>query len=62
VITRVAVKKREELAFGHGIDHFVNTGKAKGVFRIVFVEINIINTHSPFIILFPCKHWIGKSI
>jgi hypothetical protein len=62
VITRVAVEERRKFVVGRRVDHFVDTRETKGVFRTVFVEINVINAHSPFIILFSYKYWIGKPI
>ena len=33
--------------------------QAEGVFRAVFVEISVINAHSPFLILFAYKNRVG---
>jgi hypothetical protein len=62
VITRVALKEREKFTSSHRVDHLVDTRETEGVLRIVFVKIGVINAHSPFIILFPYKYWIGKPI
>jgi len=32
------------------------------IFRTVFIEISVINTHSPFIVLFSYKDRIGEPI
>ena len=52
MITRVTIKDGEQFAAGGGVYNLVYPRQAEGVFRVVFVEISIINTHSPFFILF----------
>jgi hypothetical protein len=36
--------------------------QTEGVLRAVFVEIGVINVHSPFIILFSNKNQVGKPL
>jgi len=55
VIARVTVEEGEEFTAGGGVYSLVYPGQAKGVFRAVFVEINVINAHSPFFILFQTR-------
>jgi hypothetical protein len=52
VITRVVVEEREKFASGRRVNHLVDTRETKGILRIVFVKIGVINTHSPFIFFF----------
>jgi hypothetical protein len=52
VITRIAVDERKKIASGRRFDHLVNVRETEGILRTVFVKISVINTHSPFIILF----------
>ena len=52
MIARVTVKEGEQFAASGGVYNLVYPRQAEGVFRVVFVKISIINTHSPFFILF----------
>ena len=52
MIAGVTVKEGEQFAASGGVYNLVYLRQAKGVFRAVFVKISIINTHSPFFILF----------
>ena len=56
VIAGVTVKEGEQFIAGGGVYNLVYPRQAKGVFRAVFVNISIINTHSPFFILFSNKN------
>ena len=51
VITEVIVKEGEQFAAGGGVYKLVYPRQTEGVFRAVFVEIGVINKHSPFFIL-----------
>jgi hypothetical protein len=51
VITRVAVEEREQDAASHRGDDLINAWEREGILRAVFVEINVIHTHPPFIII-----------
>ena len=59
MVAGVTVKKGEQFAAGGGVYNLVYSRWAKGVFRAVFVKISIINTHSPFFILFLNKNRIS---
>ena len=52
MIARVTVKEGEQFAAGGGVYNLVYPRQNEGVFRAVFVKISVINTHSPFFILF----------
>ena len=52
MIAGVTVKKGEQFAASSGVYNLVYPRQAERVFRAVFVKISIINTHSPFFILF----------
>ena len=52
MIPRITVKEGEQFASSSGVYNLVYPRQAEGVFRAVFVKIGIINTHSPFYILF----------
>ena len=58
VIAGVTVEEGEEFAADGGVYNLVYLRQTKGVFRAVFVEISVINAHSPFFILFLNKNWI----
>ena len=52
MIARVIVEEGEQFAAGGGIYNLIYSRQTEGVFRVVFVKISVINTHSPFFILF----------
>ena len=52
MIAGVTVKEGEQFAAGGGVYNLVYPRQAEVVLRAVFVKISIINTHSPFFILF----------
>ena len=56
VIAKVTVKEGEQFAAGGGVYNLIYPRQTKGVFRIVFVEISVINAFSPFFILFLNKN------
>ena len=56
VIAEVIVEEGEQFAASGGVNNLVYPRQAKGVFRAVFVKISIINTYSPFLILFSNKN------
>jgi hypothetical protein len=51
IITRVAVKEREQDAASRRVDDLVNAWEREGILWAVFFEISLIHTHSPFIII-----------
>jgi hypothetical protein len=51
MLARVTIKKTQKAATGHGVHDLINSGQAKWIFFVCLVEINIINTHPPIIIL-----------
>ena len=48
IIAGVTVKEGEQFAADSGVYNLVYPRQTKGVFRVVFVKISVINTHSPF--------------
>jgi hypothetical protein len=52
VIARIAVEKTKQGTTRRGINDLVYSREGEGVFGAVFVDISIINTHSPFFILY----------
>ena len=58
MIAAVTVEEGEQFAVDGGVYTLVYLRQTEGVFRAVFVEIGIINAHSPFFILFLNKNWI----
>ena len=52
VIAGVTVEEEEQFVAGGGVYNLVYLRQTKRVLRAVFVKINVINTHSPFFILF----------
>ena len=59
VIAGITVKEGEQFVGGGGVYNLVYPRQTEGVFRAVFVKINVINAYSPFFILFPSKNWNG---
>ena len=51
VIAKVTIKEGEQFVAGGGVYNLVYLRQTKGVFRAVFVEIGVINTHPPFFII-----------
>jgi hypothetical protein len=51
VITRVAVEEGEQDAASRRVDDLVDVWEREGILRAVFVEISVIHTHPPFIII-----------
>ena len=56
MIAGVTVEEGEEFTADGGVYNLVYPRQTKGVFRAVFVEISVINAHSPFFILFLNKN------
>jgi hypothetical protein len=60
MIARVAIEEGEQDAASHGVDDFVDAWEREGVLRSMFIEITIIDTHPPFIvILFEYKYRVS---
>ena len=51
VIAEVIVKEGEQFAAGGGVYNLVYPRQTERVLRAVFVEISVINAHSPFFII-----------
>jgi hypothetical protein len=51
MIARVAVEEGEQDAASRGVDDLIDAWEREGVLRAVFIEISIIHTHPPFIII-----------
>jgi hypothetical protein len=51
VVARVAVKEEEQDAASRRVDDLFDAWEHEGVLRAVFIEISIIHTHPPFIII-----------
>ena len=52
MIAGVRVKEGEQFTASGGVYNLIYLRQTEGVFRAVFVKISVINTHSPFFILF----------
>ena len=52
MIAKVTAEEGEEFVAGSGVYNLVYPRQTEGVFRAVFIEISVINAHSPFFILF----------
>ena len=52
MIAGVTVEEGEQFASGGGVYNLVYLRQIEGVFRAVFIEIGVINAHSPFFIHF----------
>ena len=56
MIVGVTVEEGEQFIAGGGVYNLVYPRQTEGVFRAVFVEICVINAHSPLFILFLNKN------
>jgi hypothetical protein len=52
MIARVTIEEGEQFVVSGGVYNLIYQRQTEGVFREVFVKISVINTHSPFFILF----------
>ena len=52
VIARVTVEEGEQFIASSGVYNHIYSRQTEGVFRALYVEISVINAHSPFFILF----------
>jgi hypothetical protein len=63
MVARVAIKERAQDAASHGVDDLVNSWERERIFWVVPVEIGIIHTHPPFIIiLFQDKYRVSEPL
>jgi hypothetical protein len=51
MIARVAVEEGEQDATSRGVDDLIDAWEREGVLGAVFIEISIIHTHPPFIVI-----------
>jgi hypothetical protein len=51
MVARVAVKEGEQDTASRRVDDLVDALESEGVLQAVFIEISIIHTHPPFIII-----------
>jgi hypothetical protein len=63
IIARVAVEEGEQDATSRRVNDLVDAWEREGVLWAVFIEISIIHTHPPFIIvLFQYKYKVSKPL
>jgi hypothetical protein len=60
VIARVAIEEAQQGALSGGVNDLVDARKREGVFKVVMVEIGVVDTHSPFVGFLRYKHRIGE--
>jgi hypothetical protein len=51
VVTRVAIEEGEQDVASRRVDKLIDAWEREGILRAVFVEISIIHTHPPSIII-----------
>jgi hypothetical protein len=51
MVARVAIKKGEHDTIDRGVHDLLNAWEPEGILQAVLVEISIIHTHPPFIII-----------
>ena len=56
MIAGVTIEQGEQFTAGGGVYNLIYPRQTEGVFRVVFVEISVINAHSPFFLLFLDKN------
>jgi hypothetical protein len=63
MLARVAVEEGQQDAASRGVDDLIDAWEHEGVLQAVFIEISIIHTHPPFIIiLFQYKYRVSEPL
>jgi hypothetical protein len=63
VVPRVAVEEAEQVAARHGIDDLVNPQQPEGVLGAVFVEVGVVDSHSPLVrVLIANEDGVGEPL
>src|SRR3954462_4876656 len=60
VIASCGIQKRQKLAAGRRVNHLINTGQSKRIFRARLVQASVINTHAPGLVLLHHEDWIRQ--
>src|SRR3954471_16786917 len=58
VIASCGIQKRQKLAAGRRINHLINTGQSKRIFRACLVQASVIDTQAPSLVLLHHEDWI----
>src|ERR1043165_5786095 len=58
VISSCGIQKRQKLAAGRRINHLINTGQSKRIFRARLVQASVIDTHAPNLVLLHHEDWV----
>ena len=63
MIARVAIKEEEQHATGRGVNDLVDAWKSKGILWTVLVEVCVVDTHPPFVVvLFENEYWVCQPL
>src|SRR3954469_17579906 len=62
VIASCGIQKIQKLAAGRRINHLINTGQSKRIFRARLVEASVIDTHTPGLVLLHHEDWIRHPL
>src|ERR1044072_7266864 len=62
VIAGCGIQKRQQLAAGRSINHLINTGQSKRIFRACLVQASVIDTHAPSAVLLNHEYWIRQPL
>jgi hypothetical protein len=62
MITRVSIQETQTLTTISGINDLVNAGKSKRIFEASFIQVGVVNTHSPRAILLQDKYWVSQPL
>src|SRR4051812_33438230 len=62
VIASCGIQKRQKLAAGRRINHLINTGQSKRIFRARLVQASVIDTHTPGLVLLHHEDWIRQPL
>src|SRR3954467_947606 len=62
VIASSSVQKGQKLAAGRRINHLINTGQSKRIFRARLVQASVIDTHAPSLVLLHDEDWIRQPL
>src|SRR3954469_15383050 len=60
MITRICIQKTQTLATRRSINNLINTGESKRICWTSFVEICVVHTHTPSVVLLKDQHRISQ--
>src|SRR3954467_1386773 len=62
VIASCGIQKRQKFAADRRINHLINTGQSKRIFRARLIQASVIDTHTPSLVLLQHEDWICQPL